>query len=170
MPKPNLVTFLLQLNFSLLIFDAFVNISNKDWSKTTTSLFHEFCYQGTKTKPSYQTWITQYPTKINSFLQPNFAHLILDAFVTIPHQDCAKTTISLFHQFCNQVTKTGPCHQTWLSQNPSKINSICKQSFHRSFWIHWLQFPTKIAQNPRLHFFTNFGTKAQKLSQTTKLG
>jgi len=55
-----------------------------------------------------------------------------------------------------------PIHPTWLSQNPTKINSFCNQTFHASFCIHLWQFPTKIAKRPWLHFFTNFATKAQK--------
>jgi len=39
-------------------------------------------------------------------LQPNFSHLILHAFVTIPHQDCSKTMTSLFHQFFYQGIKS----------------------------------------------------------------
>jgi len=35
-------------------------------------------------------------------LQPNFSHLIFDAFVPIPHQGCTKTITSLIHQFCYQ--------------------------------------------------------------------
>ena len=55
-----------------------------------------------------------------------------------------------------------PIHPTWLSQNPTKINSFCNQTFDTSFWMHLLQFPTKIAQKSWLHFFPNFATKAQK--------
>jgi len=157
-----------------------VTILNKDCSKTTTSLFHQFCYQYTKTRSIDQTWLSQNPTKIISIcnqtfdtsfwmhlwqvptkiaqkpwhhfftnfatkeqkanppnlpkpkpnqvqflLQPNFSHLILHTFVTIPHQDCSKTMTSLFHQFCYQVTKTRPSDQIWLSQNPTKIKSFC---------------------------------------------
>jgi len=95
-------------------------------------------------------------------LQPNFWHLILDAFVTIPHQDCSKTTTSLFPQFCYQGTKTRPSDQTSLSQNPTKINSFRNQTLDTSFWMYLWQFPTKIAPKQQLHFFTNFATKAQK--------
>jgi len=214
--KPNQDQFLLQPNFSHLIFHTFVTLPHQDCSKTMTSLFHQFCYQGTKTRPSDQTWLSQNPTKINYFcnqtfdtsfwmhlwqfptkidpkprlhfftnfatkaqklgkrqnlakpkpnqdqffFQPNFWHLILDAFVTIPHQDYSKTTTSLLYQFCYQGTKTRPSNQTWLSQNPTKINSFCNQTFDTSFWMHLWQFPTKIAPKPRLHFFTNFATKA----------
>ena len=77
---------------------------------------------------------------------------------------------SLFHQFCYQGTKTRTSYQTWLSQNPTKINSFCNQTFHTSFWMHLWQFPTKIAPKPWLYFFSNVATKAQKLLQATKLG
>jgi len=39
-------------------------------------------------------------------LQPNFSHLIFDAFVTIPHQDCTKTITSLIHQFATKAKKS----------------------------------------------------------------
>jgi len=77
---------------------------------------------------------------------------------------------SLFHQFCFKGTKSRPSDQTWLSLNPTKINSFCNQTFDTSFWMHLWQFPTKIAPKPRLHFFTNFSTKVQKLGQATYLG
>jgi len=40
------------------------------------------------------------PNQDQFLLQPNFSQLILDAFVTIPHQDCSKTMTSLIHKFC----------------------------------------------------------------------
>ena len=55
-------------------------------------------------------------------------------------------------------------HPTWLSQNPTKINSFWNQSFHTLFCIHLWQFPTDISQKPWLHLFTNFATKAQKVN------
>jgi len=55
-----------------------------------------------------------------------------------------------------------PIHLTLQSQNPTKINSFCNQTFHTSFFLHLWLFPTKIAQNPSLHLFTNFATKAKK--------
>jgi len=100
---------------------------------------HSFTYspillQGKK-KPRHRTSLTQNPTKINSFRNQTFSHLMFDAFVTIPHQDCTKTITSLFHQFCYQ-SKKKLIHRTWLSQNPTKINSFCNQSFHTSFFMH----------------------------------
>jgi len=41
-PKPNQDQFLLQPNFSHLIFAAFVTIPNQDCTKTITSLIHQF--------------------------------------------------------------------------------------------------------------------------------
>ena len=95
-------------------------------------------------------------------LQPNFGHLILDAFVRIPHQDCSKTMTSLVLQFCYQDTKSRPSDQIWLSQNPTKINFFGNQTFHTSFCIHLWQFPTTIAQKPWLHLFTHVATKAKQ--------
>ena len=236
-----------------------MTIPHQDCTKTITALIHQFCYQGIKKpshrtwlsqnptkinysfcnqtfhtsffiichnsppkfhknhnftyspillprqkKPIHRTWLSQNPTKINSFcnklftpqfwcicdnsaprlhknnnftyspillprqkkvnppnlakpkrnqdqlflLQPNFSHLIFDAFVTIPNQDCTKTITALIHQFCYQGIKN-PSHRTCLSQNPTKINySFCNQTFHTSFFMHLWQFPTKIAQKP----------------------
>jgi len=62
-----------------------------------TSLFHEFCYQGTKSQSTQLA--NPKPNQDQFLLQPNFSHLILDAFVTIPHQDCSKTMTSLIQQF-----------------------------------------------------------------------
>jgi len=47
-PKPNQDQFLLQPNFSHLIFYAFVTIPHQDATKTITSLIHQFFYQGKK--------------------------------------------------------------------------------------------------------------------------
>jgi len=49
-PKPNQDQFLLQLNFSPLIFDAFVTIHHQDCTKARTLLNHQFCYQGKKSQ------------------------------------------------------------------------------------------------------------------------
>jgi len=45
------------------------------------------------------------PNQDQFLLQPNFSHLIFDAFVTIPDQDCTKTLTSLIKQFCYQGKK-----------------------------------------------------------------
>jgi len=187
--KPNQDQFLLQQNFSHLIFDAFVTIPHQDCTNTITSLIHQFCYQGKKSQstelgkaktqprsipfgtklftPHFSCICHNSPPRLHKnhnftyspillprekkanprnlakpkpnqdqfLLQPNFSHLILDAFVTIPHQDCKKTIISLTHQFCYQGKKK-PIHRTLLSQNPTKINSFCNQTFHTSFLMH----------------------------------
>ena len=46
------------------------------------------------------------PNQDQLLLQPNFSHLIFDACVSIPHQDCTKTISSLIHQFCYQGKKS----------------------------------------------------------------
>jgi len=103
-PKPNQDQFLLQPNFSHLIFYALVAIPHQDCTKPITSLIHQFCYQGKKSqspklaKPN--------PNQDKFLFQPNFSHLIFDALVTIPHQDCTKTITSLIHQFCYQGKKS----------------------------------------------------------------
>ena len=134
---------------------------HQDCSKTMTSFFHQFGTKAqklgkvsklgsTKTQPRSIPFVTK-------LLTTHF-----DAFLLIPHQGCSKTTTSLYHQFCYQCTKTKPSDQTWLSENQTKINSFCNQSFDTSFWMHLWDFPTKIAQKPWLHCFTNLATKAQK--------
>jgi len=54
-------------------------------------------------------------------LQPNFSHLIFDAFVTIPHQDCTKTITSLIHQFCYQGKKTQSTELGYAKTQPRSI-------------------------------------------------
>jgi len=49
-PQPNQDQFLLQPNFSHLIFDSFVTIAHQDCTKTITSLMHQFCYQSKKSQ------------------------------------------------------------------------------------------------------------------------
>ena len=58
------------------------------------------------------------PNQDQFLLQPNFSHLIFDAFVTIPHQDCTKTITSLIHQFCYQGKKSYSCRLTWVLYRP----------------------------------------------------
>ena len=77
----------------------------------------------------------RYTNQDQFLLQPNFSPVIFYAFVSILHQDCTKTIISLIHQFCYQGKKK-PSHRTWLCQNPTKINSFCNQTFHTSFFMH----------------------------------
>jgi len=48
----------------------------------------------------------QKPNQDQFLFQPNFSHLIFDAFVTMPHQDCTKTITSFIHQFSYQGKKS----------------------------------------------------------------
>jgi len=88
-PKLNQDQFLLQPNFSHIIFDAFVKILYQDCTKTITSLIPQYCYQGKK--PNSPNMAKPKHNQDQFLLQPNFSHLIFDAFVTIHHQDCSKT-------------------------------------------------------------------------------
>jgi len=60
-------------------------------------------------------------------------------------------------------------HPTWPTQNPTKINSFCNQTFHTSFCIHLWHFPhpdcTK-TMTSLFHQLRYLGTK----SQSTQLG
>jgi len=168
--KPNQDHFLFQQNFSQLILDAFLTIPHQDFSKTTTSLFHQFCYQDTKPRPSHKTWLSQNPTKIKSFCNQTFQTSFFMHLWQFPKKIAPKPRLDFFTNLATKAQKLGQNVQTWLSQNPTKINSFCNQTFHTSFWMYLWQFPTKIAQKPRLQFFTNFPTMVEKLGQTTKLG
>jgi len=106
-------------------------------------------------------------TKINSFCNQTFDTSFWMYLWQFPSKIVPKPRLHFFTNLY-QGTKTRPSDQTWLSQNPTKINSFCNQTFHTSFCIHLWHFPTKIAQKPWLHFFTNFATKAK--SQSTQLG
>jgi len=101
-PKPNQDQLFLHPNFSHLIFYALLAIPHQDWTKTRTSLIHQFCYQGKK-----RLLANPKPNQHHFFLQPNFLHLIFYAFVTIPHQDCTKT-IHLFTNFATKGKKANP--------------------------------------------------------------
>jgi len=73
---------------------------------------HLFTNFATKAKKANPPNLAKPKSNQDQFLlQPNFSHLILDAFVTIPHQDCKKTITSLIHQFCYQGKKS---HSTEL--------------------------------------------------------
>jgi len=59
-----------------------------------TSLFHKFCYQGTKANPPN---LAKPKANQDQFLlQPNFSHLIWHTYVTLPDQDCSRLTRSMF--------------------------------------------------------------------------
>ena len=158
-PKPNQDKFLLQPNFSHLILHTFETIPHQDCSKTMTSLFHQFCYQGTKRqsiqlgKGKTQPRSIPFATKL---LTPHFAYICDNSPPRLlKNHDFTFSSILLpRHKM--------PIHPTWLRKNPTKINSFCNQTFHTSFCIYFWQFPTKIAQKSWLHFFTNFATKEQK--------
>ena len=111
-------------------------------------------------KSIHPTWLSQYPTKINSFCNqtftPHFAYIC----------DNSPPRLLKIHDFTLSPIllprNKKPIHTTWLSQNPTNINSFCNQTFDIWFWMHLWPFLPKIAQKPWLHFFSNFATKAQK--------
>ena len=120
--KPNQDEFLLQPNFSPLIFYAFVTIPHPDCTKTITSLIHQFCYQGKKsqsTEHGYaktQTRSIPFATKLS---RPHFLCIC----------DNSPPRLHKNHNFTYSPIllprKIKPIHRTWLSQNPTKINSFC---------------------------------------------
>ena len=133
---------------------------------------HDFTYSPillpSNKKPIHPTWLSQNPTKINSFCNQTFHTSFC---IHLWHFSTKIAQKPWLHLFTNLSTKAqNPIHPTWPSQNRIKIYSFCNQTFHTSFWMHLWQFPTKIAQKPWLHFFTNFASTTQKLGQATKLG
>jgi len=143
--KPNQDQFLLQANFSHLIFYTFVTIPYQDCTKTITSLIHQFCFQGKK-KPIHRTWLRK--------TQPRSIPFATELFT--PHFLCiCDNSPPILHKSHNFTfapillpRQKKPIHRTWLSQNPTKINSFCNQTFHTSFFMHLWQLPTKIGQKP----------------------
>ena len=100
------------------------HFSTKIAQKTWLHFFTNFATKTQKANPP--NLAKPKPNQEQFLLQPNFWHLILDAFVTILHQDCSKTMTSIFHHFCYQNTKTRPNDQTCLSQNPTKVLDILR--------------------------------------------
>jgi len=129
-PTPNKDQFLLQPNFSHLIFYAFVTIPHQHSTKTITSLIHQFFYQGKKANPP--NLAKPKPNQDQFLLQPNFSHRIFYAFVTISHQDCTKTITSLIHQFCYQGKKADP--PNLAKPKPNQDQFLLQPNFsHRIF-------------------------------------
>ena len=111
-------------------------------------------------KPIHPTWLSQNPTKINSFCNKTF-HTSFGCICDNSPQWLLKNHDIIYSPIL-LIRNKNPIHPTCLSQNPTKINSFCTQTFDTSFWMHLWQFPTKIAQKPWLHLLTNFASKAQK--------
>jgi len=61
------------------------------------------------------------PNQDQFLLQPNFSHLIFDAFVTIPQQDCIKIITSLIHQFCYQGKESQSTELGYAKTQPRSI-------------------------------------------------
>jgi len=111
-------------------------------------------------KPIHRTWLCQ--TQPRSI--PFATKLITPHFWYI----CANSSLRLHKNYNSTYSpillprQRKPIHRTWLNQNQTKIISLSNQTFHTSFLIYLWQFPTKIAQKPKLHLFTKFATKAKK--------
>ena len=133
MPKPYQDQFVMQPNFSHLIFDAFVTIPYRDCTKTITSFIHQFCYQGKKTQSTELGQAKAQPRSI-----PFATNLFTPHFLCIC--DNSPTGLHKNHNFTYSPIllprQKKPIHRTWLSQNQTKINSFCNQTFHTSFFMH----------------------------------
>ena len=131
--KPNQDQFLSQPNFSQLIFDAPVTIPHQDCKNTITSLSHQFCYQGKKSQSTELGYAKTQPRSIpfpTKLFTPHF-RCICDNSPPRLHNNHNFTYAPIL---LPRQKKT--IHRTWLSQNPTKINSICNQTFHTSFLMH----------------------------------
>ena len=130
-PKPNQDQFLLQPNFSHLIFYAFVTIPHQDCTKTITSLIYPFCYQG---KKSQSTELGKAKTQPRSI--PFATKLFTPHFLGMCNNSPPR--LHKNHNFTYSPIllpmQKKPIHRTWLSQNPTKINSFFNQTFHTSFF------------------------------------
>ena len=111
-------------------------------------------------KTIHRTWLSQNPTKINSFCNQIFTPPFLCICGNSPPRLHKNHNFTYSPILLPREKK--PIHRTLRIQNPTKINSFCNQTFHTSFFLPLWLFPTKIAQNPSLHLFTNFATKAKK--------
>jgi len=131
-PKPNQENFLLQPNFSQLILNAFVTIPQQDCSKTMTSLINQFYYQGKKSQSTQlgsaktQQGSTPLATKL---FTPHFAYICDNSPPRFLKNHDFTYSPMLLPRHIKQI------HPTLLSQNPTKINSFCNQTFNTSFWM-----------------------------------
>ena len=162
-PKPNQDQFLLQPNFSHLIFYAFGTIPHQDFTKTITSLIHQFSTKANKANPL--NLAKPKPNQDEFLLQPNFSHLILYAFGSIPHQDFTKTITLLIHQFCYQGKKK-PIHRSWLSQKPNQDQVLLQPNFSHLIFYAFVTIPHQDCPktiNSLIHKFCYQGKKCQSI-------
>ena len=133
MPKPNQDQFLLQPNFSHLIFYAFVTIPHQDCTKTITLLIHQFCYQCKKSQSTEHGYAETQP---RSF--PFAIKLFTPHFLCIC--DNSPPRLHKNHNFNYSPIllprQKKPIHRTWLCRNATKMISFCNQTFHTSFFMH----------------------------------
>jgi len=132
-PKPNKDQFVLQPNFSHLIFYAFVTIPHQDCTKTVTSPIHQFCYEGKKTQSTELGEAKTQPRSIpfaTKLFTPHFLSICDNSPpILLKNRNFSYSPILLPRQ-------KNSIHRTWLSQNPTKINSFCNETFHTSFLMH----------------------------------
>jgi len=158
-PKPNQDQFLLQPNFSHLIFDIVVTIPHQDSTKTITYLFTNF---STKTKKAKTPNLAKpKPNQDQLLLPPNFSHLIFDAFVTIPHQDCTKTITSLIHQFCYQGKKTNP--PNLAKPKPNQDQFLLQSNFSHLIFYAFVTIPHQDCTKTITSLIHQFCYKGKKI-------
>ena len=118
-------------------------------------------------KQIHPTWLSQHPTKINSFcnqLLTRHFKCICDNSPPrlLENQDITFSPI-LLPRNKKQI------HQTWLSQHPIKINSFSNQTFHTSFWCICDNSPQRLLNNPDLNFKPILQPRHTKLIHPTSL-
>ena len=138
--KPNQNQFLLQPNFSHLNFYAVVTIPHLDCTKTITSLIHQFRNQGKKKSLSTELGYAKTQPRSTPFVTKLFTPHFLCIYDNSPPRVHKNHNFTYSRIMLPRQKK--PVHRTWLSQNPTKVNSFRNQTFHTSFFMHLRQFPT----------------------------
>jgi len=114
-------------------FGCICDNSLQDCLNTMTSFIHQFCYQHTKRQSTQLGYAKTQPRStlfVTKLFTPHFAYIC----------DSSPPRLLKNHDFTFlPILLPGhkkSIHPTWLSQNPTKINSFCNLSFHISFCIH----------------------------------
>jgi len=86
----------------------------------------------------------------------------------LPTKIAQKPRLHFFTNFATKSQKDNP--PNLAKPKPNQDQFLSQPNFSHLILVAFVTIPTKIAPKPRLHFFTNFATKAQKLGQSAKLG
>ena len=129
---------------------------------------HKFTYSPIllprEKKPIHRTWLSQNPTKINSFCNQTFNTSFFMHLLQFPHQDCTKTISSLTHKFCYKGKKSQSTELGKAKTQPKSIPFATKL-----ITPHFLcicdNSPPRLHKNHNLTYSPNLITKAKKPNQ-----